>query len=637
MSIAKLELLEIEFPVESADTILSKLIKSEIFHPEPASKFSDSVKDVKVLSTSNPYHELIVKLEDAVKKYHISFNKDAIADKDMDVSSAADFYEQFSTRIETINDTREKLSEMIEENKETIKNISYMKGSDINFDQLFTTKYLQVRFGRLPQANLSKLEYYKSQEFLYRVFSEGSEDAYILYVTSRIKAPEIDNIFSSLFFERIHVPEFVHGTVEDAIEELNKENRTGIDYIGVLNQRIKDHINQNIAELSIIYNTCQILDDITEAKKYVVVFGKSAAVYGFAEVADAAKIKNEFEQMNMVHVDLTPPQGDYRLKPPSQLKNNWFSKPFGMFVEMYGVPAYTDMDPTNFVAITYCLLFGIMFGDAGQGLVLIIVGFLASHFKQMKLGEIGMRIGIFSIIFGIFFGSVFGSEKILVPFFTPMDAKNTMTLLGTAIGIGAVLIIVSIIFNTYTNIKKKNIGEYAFSQNGLSGLVFYVCILLFVMNALLGLNLHLGVLFVLIGLLLPVVLMFLKEPLTRKIKGYPMFPEGFGSFFTEGFFELFDVLLTFITNTMSFLRVGGFVLSHAGMMLVVYTLAEMVIKPLGLPGYFIILMIGNIFVMVLEGLIVGIQVLRLEFYEMFSRYYEGNGRPFVSMKKRLER
>ena len=116
-----------------------------------------------------------------------------------------------------------------------------------------------------------------------------------------------------------------------------------------------------------------------------------------------------------------------------------------------------------------------------------------------------------------------------------------------------------------------------------------------------------------------------------------MFPEGFGSFFTEGFFELFDVLLTFITNTMSFLRVGGFVLSHAGMMLVVYTLAEMVIKPLGLPGYFIILMIGNIFVMVLEGLIVGIQVLRLEFYEMFSRYYEGNGRPFVSMKKRLER
>jgi V/A-type H+-transporting ATPase subunit I len=112
-----------------------------------------------------------------------------------------------------------------------------------------------------------------------------------------------------------------------------------------------------------------------------------------------------------------------------------------------------------------------------------------------------------------------------------------------------------------------------------------------------------------------------------------MFPEGFGAFFTEGFFELFDVVLTFITNTMSFLRVGGFVLSHAGMMLVVYTLAGMV----GGIGYWIVLVLGNAFVMCLEGLIVGIQVLRLEFYEMFSRYYEGNGKPFVSMKEILQK
>ena len=112
-----------------------------------------------------------------------------------------------------------------------------------------------------------------------------------------------------------------------------------------------------------------------------------------------------------------------------------------------------------------------------------------------------------------------------------------------------------------------------------------------------------------------------------------MFPDGFGAFFTEGFFELFDVLLTFITNTVSYLRVGGFVLSHAGMMLVVYTLAGMV----GGFGYWIVLVLGNIFVMVLEGMIVGIQVLRLEFYEMFSRYYEGGGRPFESMKEALDK
>ena len=108
-----------------------------------------------------------------------------------------------------------------------------------------------------------------------------------------------------------------------------------------------------------------------------------------------------------------------------------------------------------------------------------------------------------------------------------------------------------------------------------------------------------------------------------------MLPNGFGAFFVEGFFELFEVVLSFITNTMSFLRVGGFVLSHAGMMLVVYTLAEMV----GGFGEIIVLILGNVFVMCLEGLIVGIQVLRLEFYEMFSRYYEGNGIPFKTIKE----
>ena len=108
-----------------------------------------------------------------------------------------------------------------------------------------------------------------------------------------------------------------------------------------------------------------------------------------------------------------------------------------------------------------------------------------------------------------------------------------------------------------------------------------------------------------------------------------MFPHGFGVFFTEAFFELFEVMLTFIANTMSFLRVGGFVLSHAGMMLVVYTLAEMV----GGVGEIIVIIFGNVFVMCLEGLIVGIQVLRLEFYEMFSRYYEGNWVPFKSIKE----
>lgn len=97
-----------------------------------------------------------------------------------------------------------------------------------------------------------------------------------------------------------------------------------------------------------------------------------------------------------------------------------------------------------------------------------------------------------------------------------------------------------------------------------------------------------------------------------------------GAYLTVAPFELFEVVLSFFSNTMSFLRVGGFVLSHAGMMAVVFTLSEMV----GNAASPAVIIIGNLFVMGMEGLIVGIQVLRLEFYEMFSRYFDGDGKPF---------
>ena len=210
-----------------------------------------------------------------------------------------------------------------------------------------------------------------------------------------------------------------------------------------------------------------------------------------------------------------------------------------------------------------------------------------------------------------------------------MSPENTMTLLMAAIGLGIVLILISMTFNIVLNFKKKNMGEAILSQNGLCGVTFYVAVISAALGMLTGIH-FVNIFYFLILIVLPLILKFLKEPLIRKLEEHgEMFPNGFGAFFVEGFFELFEVVLSFITNTMSFLRVGGFVLSHAGMMLVVYTLAEMV----GGFGEIIVLILGNVFVMCLEGLIVGIQVLRLEFYEMFSRYYEGNGIPFKTIKE----
>ena len=631
MAIAKMKLVEIEFPEDQSDVILSKLVDSEDFHPEPASKFADSVRGLTVLNRPNPYADLLARMDEA--KSNLGLTLDDAKSQMLDIAQADALFCDVVDQANKIDKLQKDLQQMINENNEAITQLKNMQDDHLNLDQLFTSHYLQIRYGYMPTMNLDKLKYYDDQVFLFKPFFKDGKYCYCLYMTTETHAPEVDNIFSSLYFERIHIPSFVHGTPKEAIGQLEEENDAAKKNIEKYENRKQKLFADNKADLSTIYATCKENAETSEAQKYVVVFGQQAAIYGFCEDKYAKKLKKEFEVRDDVKVEIKPPMGDSRLTPPTKLKENWFSKPFGMFVEMYGVPAYTDMDPTNFVAISYCILFGIMFGDVGQGAVLILVGFLAWKLKKLRLGLVGTRIGVFSIIFGCLFGSVFGSEEILTPFFMPMKSTNTMPLLLAAIGIGVLLIIISMSFNVYINAKKKNWGEFLFSQNGVAGLAFYICVILLAINALGKLGLPLGTPYILVGIVLPILLIFLKEPLNRKMQGYKMFPEGFGSFFTEGFFELFDVVLTFITNTMSFLRVGGFVLSHAGMMLVVYTLAEMI----GGVGYWITLVLGNAFVMCLEGMIVGIQVLRLEFYEMFSRYYEGNGKPFISMKENLEK
>ena len=124
---------------------------------------------------------------------------------------------------------------------------------------------------------------------------------------------------------------------------------------------------------------------------------------------------------------------------------------------------------------------------------------------------------------------------------------------------------------------------------------------------------------------IPLLLIFLKEPLTVLLEKKAYHSEG-GKvmFFVQGFFELFEVLLSYFSNTLSFVRVGAFAVSHAAMMEVVLMLAGV---ESGSPSW-IVIILGNLFVCGMEGLIVGIQVLRLEYYELFSRFYHGTGREF---------
>ena len=483
--------------------------------------------------------------------------------------------------------------------------------SECGFERMHACQYLNFGFGRLPRESYKKLSMYKDEIFVHHHVHETPQYVWMLYVTSDSYVDKVLKIFKDLYFEPIDIP------MIDVKKQL---------------EHYKDQIDD-------IYAFCNEENSVHELYPYIAEINEKYLLSGFVKADEVDHYKAIFKDLPST-IEVKDPSEVPDLECPTLLKNNWFAKPFEMFLGMYGVPKYTDFDPTGFMAFTYCLLFGIMFGDLGQGLVLFILGLVFE--KKGQIFGIINRCGITSMIFGFLFGSVFGYEELLNPvhqslfgvrekLFDVMAQSSTMVLLIGAVAIGAVLILTTQCMNIVNRFKHHQLGDAIFSQNGIAGLVFYGGIVFaIVATMLLGWNV-LNPVYLGIFIVLPVISFVMKEPLSNAVEHKTVKPEeGWGGYIAQSIFELIDVLLTFVTNSMSYLRVGGFVLSHAGMMLVVMTLVEMT----GKAGV-AVLIFGNIFVMVLEGLIVGIQTLRLEYYEMFSRYYDAGGVQFNALSAKV--
>lgn len=640
MAIAKMKLINITGDNEYLNDVLLKFVDLDYFHPEPATKFVDSVHGLTTLVEENPIVEVLNHFKEVVSDMELDVPEKEMRSPDYDLDEIKAYIDDIHKRYLDGAIVQKDLETVIQENKDALIQVRNIESIDLNLDDLFECKYIKIRFGRLPLDSVEKLQYYRNRPFVFKSFSQDDTYSWCVYLTTEKYEGDVDNIFSSLYFERIRIPEFVHGTPERAKETLQEEidnDYKQLQHVNEVLAKLKDECRERFAEIK---GELDFLNHTYEARKYVVGLGERFSITGFIVEDDVDKLKRTFEDLKEVEIEVRPAHSDKRLAPPTKLKNGWFARPFSMFVEMYGTPEYEAIDPTPIVAVTYTLLFGMMFGDVGQGLVLILVGYLAYKYKGMQLGDVGVRIGISSTIFGFIYGSVFGNETLLNPVYQTvfglsekpievMTSEFIPILLVLSVGIGAFLIIFSMCVNIFLQIKNKNMGELFFSQNGVAGLVFYTSLVGGLAYTLLSGNNLFTIPFVLVCLILPLVLIFMKEPFTNKLENKAMYPEGFGAFCIESIFELLEVCLSYITNTISYLRVGGFVLSHAGMMMAVTLIMGMV----GCAGGLLVGIFGNILVMCLEGMIVGIQVLRLEFYEMFSRYFNGNGVAFQSLKE----
>lgn len=319
-----------------------------------------------------------------------------------------------------------------------------------------------------------------------------------------------------------------------------------------------------------------------------------------------------------------------RVKVPVLLKHPGFLKPFEMLVANYGLPEYKVIDPTFFFAITFLAMFGMMFGDIGHGAVLAALGAWLGFSRKKRddtmalVGRLALYCGISSIIFGILFGSIFGIED-LIPNLWMKPMSNVIYFFKVAIYFGIAVITLGIVFNLVNAVRIHHFKVSIFDHAGLIVAIIYwggiVTVSIFLSNR----PIPREIIFWMI--VVPVVILFLREPLLALVgRRKPHFETGFGSYIFESVIEILEILIGYLANTVSFIRVAAFSLAHVGLFIATFSLAEMVRGKAGGEIYSaLILVLGNIGIIVLEGLVVTIQAIRLEYYEFFGKFFFGGG------------
>ncbi|MFZ5541283.1 MAG: ATPase, partial [Pseudomonadota bacterium] len=291
-----------------------------------------------------------------------------------------------------------------------------------------------------------------------------------------------------------------------------------------------------------------------------------------------------------------PPRG---ARPPLVLRNPWWARPFEVFTKLVGMPAATGTDPSVLLAFVVPLMFGYMFGDVGQGLVLIAVGYaLRDRLPVLRLLVPG---GVAATAFGFVFGSVFSFEHVIEPLWL-VPLEEPLPVLLVPIAGGAVLLALGLLLGLVESVWQDRLSNWL--REDLPVVAVYVGVLAGVLHPA-------GWALAAAGMLWSITAGALHG---RRLKAA-----------LAALGELIERTLQILINTLSFARVGAFALAHAGLASAVVALAaaagNVVVQA-------IVVVLGNALIVAIEGLVVSIQTTRLVLFEFFTRFFRAEGREF---------
>jgi len=653
------------------NTVIEYLGRNGVMHFGETDTATASAAENAAGSAVNHIKELLDKLRTACEFLGVDLPAEPETDSVLPGEAEEALTNKLCAVIDSLKErelTARQEKQRIDETLGEAKAFSNLNAPFADLDQL---SYLTLRVGRLdPRIQPELKKRLGERAAIISLEGEGKGNR-ILAASSRKGRFALDSELKNLEFEPIIIPKDYQGVPDELLEGLEKRLDSIVkDLEKIIDEKTRMR-DENRVMLRRLSSSLLMALAAEQLKSRLVSTSSIYLLSGWIPsdtiprvAADFAKITGGRTAIRIYAPDEIPEVREGGEKVPVSLKHGNFVRGFEGVVSSYGTPLYGSIDPTPLVAVFFTVLFGIMFGDLGQGFVLLLAGLLTGKYGPRALAKFKnfssplIAVGIASMVMGLLTGEIFTSEDLLaVPTRaltaaltgSPMDriltivplaekggsVKKLFYFFGFTVGIGVILNSLGLLINIINCCIMKKYERAFFAKTGLAGLLLFWYAIFIALRCIFGGRFER---FDFAGLLIPVVCIFFGPLMWRCIaRERPILEHGLMAFIMEGFVEIMETASGYISNTVSFLRVGAFALSHGILAYIVFRFTEELANtgsPTGSISAMMVLVVGNAIIIVLEGMIVAIQVVRLQYYEFFSKFFTETGIEFSPFRFR---
>jgi V/A-type H+-transporting ATPase subunit I len=644
MAVMKMVAVTMVGPHEEMEPVARRMVLSGGFQPLPIDFLINdrNLRSRITTESGNPYDDLLSKMSTVWKAAgeNVPDPEPTPFDSGFSFHKARRLVEETAGKLEAWNRRRETLTEELEQLEATKVYVEALTELKMKPRELSETQFVDAHFGRMSSESFKRLEETTLDAPILAVeLSRSNDSAWVLIFTVPGYRDGARKILDAVYFKEYSLAEISNRMSGD---DPLKQVEQGIDFhkssIKGLGDAASAVLKERRAEFENLYSRLYTMQRVYDLCKGRGEIGGMYVLSGWIpeDTFDAIKEKIERDApRTSITVEQVKNIAASGVRIPTMLRNNKVVRAFQDVVALYSVPSYGEVDPSPFVALTFILFFGFMFGDAGHGALLWLgATYLGKkRILNRSLAYVMKCASCSSVVFGLLYGSVMGVEGILPALWlSPM--RDTGKLFGVAIAFGVVMISAGMILNMVVRYRERDFGRLLFDGQGLAGLFVYWGSAIGIFVAVSGVKTPFPASWLWYVIAAVLALTLFRDTLARAILRQHVESEGKAL----QMFEVLHNLMNYFTNTASFVRLAAFALNHVALSFAVLQISKMLGN---LPGgaflKVLTLVLGNIFIVGLEGLIVFIQVLRLEYYEFFGKFYRGGGNVFKPVTWHRER